>query len=1045
MKKTLFFLLYFCPLLLSAQQILDIGLYNVPVNGNKLEVRVKPTQTVADGAFTAGVFTIRFLSGYGVTLSAPAALNNPLFLFDLANQGTDGTYSYYSFSFVNPFTINWTVGTEYPIAVIQINAGCGSGSGIFEIINNAWTADNNGDVYLELGGNEAQNIIYQATANAPLGMGMLDIIPPTLTCPSNQTFPADLNRCNYTQNNTSLNAMGNDNCPGYIIRYTLSGATVDTLFTLDDAVFEKGLTILNVINTDGAGLTATCAFTVTVNDTQIPVITAPANLNVPANAMPCTATGLVLGVPVSSDNCPGAQVSNNAPANFPLGATTVVWIITDAGGLTATATQIVTVQSGLTASTLNLATHQLCSPDTTVLSFGISGGVGPYTVVYSENGTNRTLSNYANNQNIKVSPVVNTTYKWISVTDQIGCSVTPNNLVDSLKVNPAPSLFSLLPSEAESCLGQSVSFTANGLIPNASTTFQYTLTPGLPFAVTGISTVTGTYTFSGQIQLPGVYGMSIQSITVNGCTRNFSNGNSGTYIVHAFPTLGSIMPSEAVACSGSAVQIVANGLPPDVNVLFQYTINGVPGTETVLTASTGTASILNSTYPEGTYVVAINAVSVGGCSIVALDTTQFTVDPFQSNCGFKVGGKVKLKIGGGVEEAKVTLSGLGQSIPFSFVDITDTSGIYQYNNTLPVGSSYTITPYKNDNPLNGVTTFDLVLISKHILGVTPLNNPYNMIAADANKSGSITTFDIVEFRKLILGIYQNLPQNTSWRFVEEAYVFPDSSNPFVALFPETIQEQNLQMNAFSEDFVAIKVGDVNNTVVNLRSVPVERSAREMLWFRVSAPAGMQMPEKVRAGEIFTLLFTPSEQVLGYQFTLDLKSLEVLDLASDAGMAAESFGVFNDAVTTSFTASQAKLSGAFQIRFRVKSNGFLSEMLDISSRITLAEAYREGIPMEQLDVKLQLETPAAGRQFELYQNQPNPFAQNTLIPFYLPEADVVKLTVYDELGTRIFAQENSFESGQHTFQLDGSVLSGTGMLFYQVESGSGAAVKKMFRH
>jgi hypothetical protein len=39
---------------------------------------------------------------------------------------------------------------------------------------------------------------------------------------------------------------------------------------------------------------------------------------------------------------------------------------------------------------------------------------------------------------------------------------------------------------------------------------------------------------------------------------------------------------------------------------------------------------------------------------------------------------------------------------------------------------------------------DLVLISKHILGLEPLNSPYKMIAADANKSNSITTFDIVE-------------------------------------------------------------------------------------------------------------------------------------------------------------------------------------------------------------------------------------------------------------------------------------------------------------
>ncbi len=52
-----------------------------------------------------------------------------------------------------------------------------------------------------------------------------------------------------------------------------------------------------------------------------------------------------------------------------------------------------------------------------------------------------------------------------------------------------------------------------------------------------------------------------------------------------------------------------------------------------------------------------------------------------------------------------------------------------------------------------------------------------MIAADANRSGSITSFDIVEFRKLILGIYDELPNNTSWRFVDKSYFVPEPIQP----------------------------------------------------------------------------------------------------------------------------------------------------------------------------------------------------------------------------------------------------------------------------
>ena len=80
-----------------------------------------------------------------------------------------------------------------------------------------------------------------------------------------------------------------------------------------------------------------------------------------------------------------------------------------------------------------------------------------------------------------------------------------------------------------------------------------------------------------------------------------------------------------------------------------------------------------------------------------------------------------------------------------------------------------------DHPtaLEGVTTYDLVLISKHILGILPFENPFQIIAGDVNNSGSVTSFDIVELRKLILGIYPNkLPNNSNWRFVPE-YCFSD--------------------------------------------------------------------------------------------------------------------------------------------------------------------------------------------------------------------------------------------------------------------------------
>jgi len=85
---------------------------------------------------------------------------------------------------------------------------------------------------------------------------------------------------------------------------------------------------------------------------------------------------------------------------------------------------------------------------------------------------------------------------------------------------------------------------------------------------------------------------------------------------------------------------------------------------------------------------------------------------------------------------------------------------------LSPGNTQNIVLKSTIDPLNGVNTFDLILISRHILGLAPLTT-FNLIAADANMSNTITTFDIVELRKLILGSYPSLPNANSWRYFDK--------------------------------------------------------------------------------------------------------------------------------------------------------------------------------------------------------------------------------------------------------------------------------------
>jgi hypothetical protein len=118
-------------------------------------------------------------------------------------------------------------------------------------------------------------------------------------------------------------------------------------------------------------------------------------------------------------------------------------------------------------------------------------------------------------------------------------------------------------------------------------------------------------------------------------------------------------------------------------------------------------------------------------------------------------------------------------------DTTDQQGEYLIEG-LSEGTGYNIAPFDDLNHREGVSTLDLVMIQKHLLGKEKLNSPYKVIAADANKSGHLTALYLLEIRKLILGINTRFPNNTSWRFVDREYSFADPYNPFEQPFPESI-------------------------------------------------------------------------------------------------------------------------------------------------------------------------------------------------------------------------------------------------------------------
>jgi Dockerin type I domain len=110
---------------------------------------------------------------------------------------------------------------------------------------------------------------------------------------------------------------------------------------------------------------------------------------------------------------------------------------------------------------------------------------------------------------------------------------------------------------------------------------------------------------------------------------------------------------------------------------------------------------------------------------------------------------------------------------------------------------------------NGVTTLDLALISKHLLGEQLLDSPYKIIAADVNQDGEIDALDMLIIRRFLLNTIPTLPRG-AWRFIDKDYVFRDRENPLAENLPEFIKFINFILPQ-PTNFIAVKLGDVNNS------------------------------------------------------------------------------------------------------------------------------------------------------------------------------------------------------------------------------------------
>ncbi len=369
-----------------------------------------------------------------------------------------------------------------------------------------------------------------------------------------------------------------------------------------------------------------------------------------------------------------------------------------------------------------------------------------------------------------------------------------------------------------------------------------------------------------------------------------------------------------------------------------------------------------------------------------------------SNCppikttGAKVAAAVKTEAGNPAK-ANVTVEATGFKNGIS--KWTQANGVSDVV-LAPTNADVKVTAENNTNPMNGVSTLDLVLISKHILGTQPIVSNYGKVAADVNNNGTISTADLVELRKMILGLQANFSNNKSWKML--------NAN----------MSEVTTINAINADqtvnFTAVKIGDINGN-----ADATAAAGRSTVNFNVADAT-------LTAGQDVKVVLN-NKSTEGFQFSLnfDASALEVVAVDE------------NSAVLENGTITTAQVGTDFTVVFKAKKNTQLSNVISLGSAIA-AEAVVNGAAA---NVAINFNNTTS--TFELAQNQPNPFRGATVVSFSTPVAGDYTLTITDMAGRTVQSTTAAAVKGLNNVNVN---ITAAGIYNYTVKTSNFTATKKM---
>ena len=399
---------------------------------------------------------------------------------------------------------------------------------------------------------------------------------------------------------------------------------------------------------------------------------------------------------------------------------------------------------------------------------------------------------------------------------------------------------------------------------------------------------------------------------------------------------------------------------------------------------------------------------------------QINVQDNNDNCEDQetlvmVGGRTQSAFGDIIDGVMVEL----KSASHEYLRTEETSdGNYLFDN-VPSHYSVEITPTKTDEIDRGVSTLDIVLIQRHILGFTPFNEIESLIAADVNGSGSISGSDMVHIRKLILGIYDEFPNNTpSFKWYDASVEMNEEK---INSLPANVVFSSLEDDQFNVDFIGIKMGDVDHSFSRARSNNTSNRSSFKL-----------ISETTNDESTINILSGSSGLVEGIQLDLLLYSKDPIELTSKLPeFGRGNYHQIEDRLIISWVPSEAVDFDENQVLFSLSRLGSWSDQdLNISTKNSSlnSELYMDGMPYQ-----IQLGRSERTIEENTFEAQllNNPVIEDAHISVTTANSGNCAIQIITVSGEVIFNRSQLLSKGSNSIQISGDQFASSGIYFVRI--------------